>query len=113
MRYKIDHLSYAKKCLFINVTLLLIVGLTSDQFDESDLLKFVQNQIRASVCSRGHLHRVTEAVKLLKYNKVADPDGISAEMFKNGFTCAWTSRQRQVPQQWKVAYIVAIYNSIL
>ena len=64
-------------------------------------------------------NEVTEAVKGLKNNKAAGPDGIPAEIFKNGghyllhrlhrfITCVWTSRQ--VPQQWKDADIVTIYK---
>ena len=62
---------------------------------------------------------MTEAVKGLKNNKAAGPDGIPAEVLKNGghymlhwlhcfMSCAWTSRQ--LPQQWKDANIIAIYK---
>jgi len=65
------------------------------------------------------LHEVTQAVKGLKNNKASGPDGIPAEIFKYGsqyllhrlhrfILLTWNSKQ--LPQQWKDANIVTIFN---
>jgi len=64
-------------------------------------------------------HEVCIAVKGLKNNKAAGPDGLPAEVFKRGgyllkhrfhrfITSTWSSGC--VPQQWKDANIVTIYK---
>jgi len=64
-------------------------------------------------------HEVCVAVKGLKNNKAAGPDGLPAEVFKHGgyllkhrlhrfITSTWYSDW--VPQQWKDANIVTIYK---
>ena len=64
-------------------------------------------------------HEVCVAVKGLKNNKAAGPDGLPAEVFKHGgyllkhrlhrfITSTWSSGC--VPQQWKDANIVTIYK---
>ena len=65
------------------------------------------------------LHEVSHAVKGLKNNKAAGPDGIPAEIYKHGgqymlhrlhqfIASVWTSKQ--LPQQWKDANIVTIFK---
>jgi len=65
------------------------------------------------------LHEIAAAVKALKNNKAAGPDGIPAEVFKFGghqltrrlhqfIYRAWTTGK--LPQQWKDANIVTIYK---
>ena len=64
-------------------------------------------------------HEIYVAMKGLKNNKAAGPDGLPAEVFKHGgyhllhrrhrfITSAWSSGC--VPQQWKDATIVTVYK---
>ena len=54
-------------------------------------------------------YEVEAAIKGLKNNKSAGPDGIPAEVFKHQFIHrAWTTGK--LPQQWKDATIVTVYK---
>ena len=69
--------------------------------------------------TRPALHEIERAIKALKNNKAAGPDGIPGEIFKYGgyhlthrlhrfINRAWTTGK--LPQQWKDANIVTVYK---